>query len=422
MVVLRKLFVSSKFTLRKPTVKQMIALLVAVFSLFPFTMIVDFGTYTQPYALLMGIAFIPFAFNARIDLASCIALSWLFFFGTILYFQAIGGESPLGPLKYLVAYLTPFLIVFPAFYLTRYHRTFFCKLVLRSSYLWIIVAVIQIAFDPSFMTFLVGGWSGVGDVVVSSGRGVISLAPEPTTFGFHLIILGALHYLLSGNGRVSALIILCSLFLALSASSLIVLLMAGSIAIAGHINLKFLGKILFLGLATILVVYPLVFPFLESEQMAMFRITDLLWVAFNNPELILLDASVNARLGGLFVAIMECIDRMFIPFGLSHLDWLLEREVLLGKYPFLIGLSDSGFPSGYFIQLYQGGVLFIPVLLYMIYKSLNVRLFPSKYGWLIIAGIILPLFQFSFATPTFWLFWGVFLERTSKGSNLREYL
>ena len=86
MVVLRKLFVRSKFTLRAPTVKQMIALLVAVFSLFPFTTIVDFGTYTQPYALLMGMAFIPFAFNARIDLASCIALSWLLFFGIILYF------------------------------------------------------------------------------------------------------------------------------------------------------------------------------------------------------------------------------------------------------------------------------------------------------------------------------------------------
>ena len=421
MVVLRKLFVRSKFTLRAPTVKQMIALLVAVFSLFPFTTIVDFGTYTQPYALLMGMAFIPFAFNARIDLASCIALTWLLFFGAILYFHAIGGESPIGPLKYLVAYLTPFFIVFPAFYLTRYHRTFFCKLVLWSSYLWGIVAIIQITFDPSFMTFLVGGWSSAGDVVVASGRGVLSLAPEPTTFGLHLIILGALYYLLSGNGRVSALIILCSLFLALSSSSLLVLLMAGSIGIAGHINLKFLGKILFFGLAAILVVYPLVLPFLGLEKMAMFRITDLLMIAFNNPELILADASVNTRLGGLFVAIMECFDRMFIPFGLSHLDWLLERDVLLGKYPFLVGLSGSGFPSGYFIQLYQGGFLFIPVLFYMIYKSLYVSLFPSQYRWLILGAIIVPLFQFSFASPTFWLFWGVFLERTSKGSNLGEY-
>jgi hypothetical protein len=413
--------VSSNFTLRVPTVKQLIALLAAVFSLFPFTTIVDFGTYTQPYALLMGMAFIPFAFNTRIDLASCIALSWLLFFGAILYFQAIGGESPAGPLKYLVAYLTPFFIVFPAFYLTRYHRTFFCKLVLWSSYLWVIVAVIQIAFDPSFMTILVRSWSAAGEVVVASGRGVMSLAPEPTTFGFHLIILGALHYLLSGNGRVSALIILCSLFLALSSSSLLVLLMAGSIGVAGHIGLKFLGKMLFFGLAAILVVYPLVFSFLELEEMAVFRIIDLLMVAYNNPELILVDASVNTRLGGLFVAIMECIDRMFIPFGLSHFDWLLERDVLLGKYPFMMGLSNSGFPSGYFIQLYQGGFLFIPFLFYMIYKSLSVSLFPSKYRWLILGAIIIPLFQFSFASPTFWLFWGVFLERISKGSNLGEY-
>ena len=87
MVVLRKLFVRSKFTLRAPTVKQMIALLVAVFSLFPFTTIVDFGTYTQPYALLMGMAFIPFAFNARIDLASCIALTWLLFFWSYFVFS-----------------------------------------------------------------------------------------------------------------------------------------------------------------------------------------------------------------------------------------------------------------------------------------------------------------------------------------------
>jgi hypothetical protein len=78
-------------------------------------------------------------------------------------------------------------------------------------------------------------------------------------------------------------------------------------------------------------------------------------------------------------------------------------------------------PSGYFIQLYQGGFLFIPVLFYMIHKSLYVSLFPSQYRWLILGAIIVPLFQFSFASPTFWLFWGVFLERTSKGSNLGEY-
>lgn len=402
----------SSSTLRTPSLKQLVAGLVAVFSLFPFTTIVDFGTYTQPYALLMGMILLPFMFNTQIDLTSGIAFYWLLFYGTILYFWAIIDESPIGPLKYLVAHITPLFISFPAFYLARFHLVFFRKLVLFSSLLWVTTAIIQITIDPSFMTFLVGSWSSAGEVVVASGRGVLSLAPEPTTFGFHLIILGALSYLLSGNGRVSALIILGSLLLAISSSSLLVLIMAFSIGIACNISLRLLAKVFLFGLVA--VSFFLVLPSINLENYFNLRIFDLLKLAYEKPELLLADSSVNTRLGGLFVSILEPIIRIFIPFGLSLSDWLVEREFLLAKYSFLLGLSGSGMPSGYFIMLYQGGFLFVPFLLYMGHKILAIRSFAPKDRWLVLAAIIVPFFQFSLASPTFWLFWGVFLERTSR--------
>ena len=72
--------------------------------------------------------------------------------------------------------------------------------------------------DPQFMTFLIGSWSESAQIVVDSGRGVLSLAPEPTTFGFHIIILAAIYYLLSGQAKLSSFIAFSSVFFAFSAS------------------------------------------------------------------------------------------------------------------------------------------------------------------------------------------------------------
>jgi hypothetical protein len=406
---------------RKPdlSAKFFIAFLVALFSLFPFTTIIDFGTYTQPYALLIAIAFIPFAFNIPLGLASYAALCWLFFYGIVLYGYTTIDEPFMSSIKYIIAYITPLLVVPPAFYLARHHKAFFLKLMQVSLFLWIGVAIIQIMFFPSFMTFLVGSWASAAEVVVQSGRGVISLAPEPTTFGFHLIIVGAILYLLSGKYHLSAVLASGSLFLAGSASSVLVVLLAIGLGIIGQIRFKFFAKVIFIGLPFVVVIGFLVSSILNFENLLGFRVIELVLLAIESPEVLLLDASVNSRLGGLYVAIVECFDRAFSPFGLSLVDWLIEIDLLLEKYPFINDLSTSGFPSGYFIQLYQGGFLFLPVLLYMFFKATKVWKFPPNERWLVLSAILIPMFQFSFAIPTFWLFWGVYLESLLTSSNYR---
>lgn len=406
---------------RKPdlTAKFFIAFLVALFSLFPFTTIIDFGTYTQPYALLIAIAFIPFVFNIPLGLTSQASLCWLFFYGIVLYGYTTIDESFMSSIKYVVAYVTPLLVTLPAFYLARHYKIFFLKLMGASLFLWIGVAVIQIMFFPSFMAFLVGSWASAGEVVVNSGRGVISLAPEPTTFGFHLIIMGAIFYLLSGKYHLSAVLASGSLFLAGSASSVLVILLAIGLGVIGQNRLKFFAKVILLGIPFVWVVVFLVSSAFSFENFSRVRVIELVFLASETPEILLLDASVNARLGGLYVSILECFDRALIPFGLSMSDWLIESGLLLEKYPFINALSTSGFPSGYFIQLYQGGLLFLPVLLYMFFKATKVRKFPASERWLVLSAILIPMFQFSFAVPTFWLFWGVFLEKLSTSSNHR---
>ena len=328
-------------------------------------------------------------------------------------------EPFMSSIKYLIAYITPLLVVPPAFYLARYHKAFFLKLMQVSLFLWIGVAIIQIMFFPSFMTFLVGSWASAAEVVVQSGRGVISLAPEPTTFGFHLIIMGAIFYLLSEKYHLSAVLASGSLFLAGSASSVLVVLLAIGLGIIGQIRFKFIAKVILIWLPIVVVIGFLVSSILNFEDLLVFRVIELVGLAIESPEILLLDASVNARLGGLYVAVVECFDRAFFPFGLSLADWLIEIDLLLEKYPFINSLSTSGFPSGYFIQLYQGGALFLPVLLYIFFKATKVSKFAPNERWLVLSVIIIPIFQFSFAIPTFWLFWGVYLERLSRSSNYR---
>lgn len=405
----------------KPSIKNCIAALACIFSLFPFVTIIDFGTYTQPYALLAGIAFLPFVFNIRIDFLSAIALSSLMFMGVILYLFAIASEPLIGPLKYLVAYLTPLCIVFPSFYLCRHNALFLRKLVLWSGSIWIIVGLIQITINPSFLSFLVGKWASAAGVVVASGRGVISLAPEPTAFGFHMLLMGAIYYLVSLDIMKGVIFSLSALILALSSSSLLVLSLAFLIVITTQFEIKVLAKTLFFSLVITMMLILLVKYVLDLEAMSFFRIYDIILLGFDNPELLLLDSSINTRIGGIYVAIHEIIDRLFFPFGLSLIDWLNEREILIQKYPFLVSLSLSGFPSGYLIQLYQGGVLFVPFLLYMIKKSGSIILFGTIGRCLILSAILVPVFQFSFATPTFWMFWGVFLEKISRSPSIGEY-
>ena len=122
-----------------------------IFTFFPFISFVNLGTDMQPYGLVM--AFILFFSFKNITFSTVSIYLLLIFFFSIFIF--LGSGINFASFRSLFNYMQLFFISFIGYQVLKTERInfeFFLKSIII---IWLLVGLIQIFFDPTFLTFLV---------------------------------------------------------------------------------------------------------------------------------------------------------------------------------------------------------------------------------------------------------------------------
>lgn len=384
--------------------KKFIFLATVIASMFPYTQIFPLDSYTQPYALIFSIAASIYAFPAILKNAPVldnVAIIGLFFVGIVSFLISCLPHPGEQDIKSLIMYVSPLFFYSVAFGFARLDISLFRKVVSYCAIVWLIVGIVQAFIHPSFASQFVGEWSDASEVVVESGRGVISLAPEPTHYAFHMILLASIIYLLCGQSWLIFSCLLSTILLARSSSAILVL--GVSVGLLFSLNPL---RLLFYWLSCVLIFVLILIINLGQFDQSDIRVFQLMSVFLSDPMFIIqADHSVNARVGGLVAGMGVVFDNFFIPVGLSNEDWLLHVPYILRQHPWLFDISSAGIPSGFVIILYQIG--FLGVFFVYLFISRTVSVARSLVGmYLMFAALIVFMGQFLISNPLFGLMLG----------------
>ncbi len=340
---------------------RLLAAAFLVACLFPYTQFLPIESYTQPYALALAIPLFILQGRAVLESIPCgdaVALLGLAFLGTVAFLMDCTPVPDAQEFKYLLIYVSPLVQTVAAFVvITRYRRMTLAILTV-AIFVWLAVGLVQTFIDPTFATSMVGEWQDAAEVSVESGRGVLGLAPEPTHFGFHMIVLAAVVTVLQGSRPLAWACVIGALLLARSTSAALTLVL-GSCLFVLRMPLKYRLPILAGLLASPFVVFLL----LERIDPESSRLLYLASSFLDEPGAILgIDWSVNVRLGGLIATMRDSFGNFLLPHGLSHADWLDHSRDIVSRFTWLFDLSDVGPPSGFGIVIYQLGIFGVLVL------------------------------------------------------------
>lgn len=397
--------------------KLAILCLALLFSLFPYTQIIELDSYTQPYALIFAALATVAGLQTLLKSfprGDALALLALVAIGVVMFLLNCMPQPNSQEFKYLLIYVSPALFAFSAYALIVEHPKLADRLVCGAALAWIGVGLVQVLVDPGFMTQLVGGFSEAADVVVDSGRGTLGLAPEPTHFGFHMVIMAALLALVGGRNALSIACIVTAVLIARSSSALLALVLGGIIYMV-----VYTGKARLMLLA--------VFPayFLLGAVLASgvlpddVRVVALAKDFYEDPFYLLTsDTSANARLGGIFVGFKEILGNAVLPFGMAHETWLDRTGPILSRNGWLLTLSEAGVPSGILIVVFQAGVFGLVALGWMIWRMMSRP--RSHFEALLVSVMVFVFFsQYMISTPGFGLIYGAVLARRRWAARLK---
>lgn len=385
--------------------------LLLLLTAFPYLQLMPSDSYTQPYGLLLGALLFfmhgwPVLF--RLALTDQIALIGLAILGIAIFLVTCFPYTDPQEYKYLISYLSPLLLTIPLFRYLRHDPTIALRLLQFSILLWIVVAIIQKFIDPNFFLFLIGQWSDSAPDIVQSGRGVLSLAPEPTHHALHILLLASCLVLLDTSGHSRWVLLFCivdAVLLAASASAILVLGISGVVWLLCY-------RRRWLVVAAVFVAIGWLGGFIDHVPTSNdHRVGQLISaVLADPPSLLTVDYSMNMRLGGMIAVVSEAFGNALVPYGMSLQAWETARDGLLTDLPWLMDLSLVGPPSGIGVLLFQAG-LFGAILIGLVFR----RILSPSVGMLgrilLIACPIIFLGQYYISAPTFSLLYACALFR-----------
>lgn len=383
--------------------------LALLFSLFPYTQIIELDSYTQPYALIFAamatVVALPRLLQAfpRGDATALLVLVAL---GLVMFLLTCMPRPNGQEFKYLLIYVSPAMFAFASYALIIDHPKLADRIISGAAVAWIGVGLVQVLVDPGFMTQLVGGFSDAADVVVDSGRGTLGLAPEPTHFGFHMVIMATLLALVGGRNALSIACLVTAVLIARSSSALLALVLGGLIYLVFHTRK---ARLLLLAVFPAYIVLGAVLA--SGALPESVRAVALLKDFYNDPLYLLTsDTSANMRLGGIYVGFKDIVGNMLLPFGMAHDTWMDRIGPIMSRNGWLLSLSEAGVPSGILIVVFQAGVFGLVPLGWMIWRMMNRP--RSHYEALLVSVMIFVFFsQYMISTPGFGLVYGAVLAR-----------
>lgn len=147
------------------------------FSFFPFVTLYNWGTDTQPYALMVSIL-ILLGNRLRMD-KKMIMLANVSVFAVFL--MLIYGDFGFNSLRSLFNYLSVFFVSWATYTALNKTKGLNEKIIKIFINIWLLVASVQRFIKPDFMFSIVAG------ARTSSTRGVPSLTSEPSFYGYMII-------------------------------------------------------------------------------------------------------------------------------------------------------------------------------------------------------------------------------------------
>ncbi|WP_398501819.1 hypothetical protein [Variovorax sp.] len=359
--------------------------------------ILPIDTYNQPYAIVMAAFLLARRPKILLQLPSIdrLMLGWLAVLGCLMLLVQLPDGLVLRELMFLLSYLTPLLLIPVTLYTLRKDIEFSRRILSYGIFIWVGVGLVQRLVDPSFLGFLVSvGESELGLNLVNSGRGVLSLAPEPTHFGFHMIALGATLIAIGGPAWIAFLAIFSSIFLALSTSALAALAIGFFIWML--VRLRRWPVILIIAVVSSGMFQLAAATFDDSTRIG-HLIRSVGTMGF---DIFLSDFSVNSRFYGFYAPIRESVFNLFAPIGISVQSWGELSAKIMSFDPNIMFLSLNGPASGFGLLLVQGGFFALPVLVYFFHR-MCVRPSYSWRGVFACAAFAVFLGQIYLATPSF---------------------
>ncbi len=343
--------------------------LLIAFCLFPYLRLLPFNLDAQPNALVLSVSII-LAFGCR-HVPKEIGL--LIFVSLIALCVMVLSNISLLALRTFANYASLCLISYASYLALHYLNGLPYNLFRLCVYTWFAFGFIQTFFDSTFGDFLM--FRGAVPSDMQHGRGVCSLAVEPTYYGMICVFMAILNYLNFRNLKYyKQLSILIFIQLIFSKSTTVFLFLGLSILVyCVWQGLKSRKGIIYIFAALIgLVIFDYTFKlYLDSVDS---RLTNAIRVLYDNPDrFLLMDYSVNNRFMHAFFPIKAFLDDWGMPHGLARFN---DYLVPMSKDPEWGYLLPYDYSEEYRINsaisgaLYDLGVFALPIL-WVLYKCLR---------------------------------------------------
>ena len=350
------------------------------FLFFPYITLFESPWSLQPYAFFVSIVLLFFFKHYKINYNILILLIVAFF---SILISVLSLSNFINSLRSIANYISLPIIIW-ALYKIKLTSNNVQPFVKTTAYIYIIVGLIQLFIYPGFLTFLVPHQGNTENLLLS-GRGVSSLTPEPSYFGFLML----LYFFIALLYKDKFLIFLSSasiLLLAQSFSAIICLIIT-ILLILSLKNIKYFLITIILFVALFLLILNITVDNTRSFIIMQNIITNGFSTTIEN------DASATGRLYHITYPIVTSFSNFFIPFGYNGLP--------NGDTRILSGIAGAIYELGFF-----SFIIFF-VLFNIIYKNNNIK-FNLKVG----IGIGLLLFILNanqFGMPIFGFILSYFL-------------
>ena len=305
---------------------------------FPYITLVSFGTDIQPWGIIVAtvVAIILLLHGYKFKKVIILLLLPMAFSFLLFPLQ----DNQFNAIRSMSGYATIALIPLVFHYALKHYYINTINCLKFAVIVYLVVGTIQLLIDPSFMSFLLNRAEGGG------GRGVYSLSSEPTFYGLICLFLILTFSALETPNKLTYIYLLLFQIIVIAQSSMVILLLL--ISLFFYLLFKLQAKAL---LITFLVSSSLAYLIVISDVDS--RFIDLGRQVVMHPELILLDGSINSRIGAIYFSVKGFFDSYGIPNGFSAFSDYWSSEIIKQDI-----LFQSAVTAPVRIMSFYGGILF----------------------------------------------------------------
>lgn len=356
----------------KKNINNIVVDLFLFFCFFPYLKIIPLPIDSQPTALLFAFLILIFKIKRKVPYQFLIL-----FITSVFALFCLSIDFSLNGVRSLGNYLSIAVIPYVTYSILRSSNGLSYKLYKVVVIVWGIVALIQQLLYPSFLSFLLP--RGDALKLLSSGRGVLSLAPEPTFYGIVcllFVIIGMLNFTSEKNIKSYILLLFFQLIFLSRASLAIFVLILSLILLTIYLFIASSAKTKIKSLITLIIVACAVVFSIEELNVLYpnVRIIKLIKMVLDQPELfIIVDQSINERFIHAFFPIYGSFKSCFYPHGFNGFnDYLSDLYYNSDFQMYLTSFREDTYTrimSGIGSGLFELGLLFIPFL-FVLYSAL----------------------------------------------------